>query len=293
MTNKAKIYAVIAIVAVFVAGYGVHHLFGKKPQNKGNIDVASITTFEQCSKAGFPIIKHYPDQCQTPDGRIFANENPPSEDELAKAEQVIRTFMGDWDHPQFQGSENNHINLVYVTQKRHPSNFAIYKPASQPPADYDFAEEYDRPVYIFQQKEFANDRCQVYEYQVAIKTKQVVEVGLVFPEGLEAGAAISGKCSKYGSMDTPSKNKDEIEQIAFTYMSRDPEHTKFLIRSDIQPEYFSSKSPTQHGWQWEDKSYKLPEGLVSDPFPYPMLKIIMSGNGKLVYYLNTTDLFPN
>lgn len=282
MTIKAKIYAVIAVVAVFGAGYGVYYLLNQKPQGESNVDIASITTFEQCSEAGFPIIRHYPDQCQTPDGRVFIDKRKPSEKELAKAEQAIRTFMG-----------NPNLELEYITQNRHPSNFAVYKPASNPPADYDFAEEYDRPVYIFQQKEFANDRCEVYQYQVTIKTNQVVEIGLVYPEGLPAGASISGQCSKYGSLETPVKTKDEIEQTIFAYLGRDPEHTKFTLRSDIQPEFSMSKNPVQYEWKWEDKSYKMPAGLIADPFPYPMAKIIMSAGGKLIYYLNTTDLFPN
>lgn len=294
MTNKAKISAVIAIVAVFGASYGVYHLIIKAPQNKGNVDVTSIKTFEQCSEASFPIIRHYPDQCQTPDGRIFINENPPSEAELAKAEQAIKTFMGD-----------PNLELEYITQNRHPANFGIYKPADpndpsntdkQTAIRYDFTEEWDRPVYIFQQTEYINNRCEVYQYQVTIKTNQVVEIGMVYPEGLQAEASISGECGN-GSLEWPLKTKEEIEQAAFAYLGRDSEHTGFLARSDIQLEYISSKpgaeNPSHNEWRWEDKSYKLPKGLIADPFPYPTMRIIMSSGRKLVYYLNTTDLFNN
>lgn len=293
MTNKAKIYAVIAIVAVFGAGYGVYYLLSQKPQSESNADIASITTFEQCAKAGFPIIRHYPDQCQTPDGRVFIDKSKPSEDELANAEKAIRIFMGD-----------SNLELEYITQNRHPANFGIYKPAdSNDPSNtdeqkairYDFIDEYDRPVYIFQQKEFINDRCEVYQYQVTIKTNQVVEIGLVYPQ--ERSAVMPGKCSDYESLEWPLKSRDEIEQAAFAYLGRDSEHTGFLARSDIQLKYIPSKSgvenPSHNEWRWEDKSYKLPEGLVADPFPYPTMRIIMSSGGKLVYYLNTTDLFPN
>ena len=90
-------------------------------------------------------------------------------------------------------------------------------------------------------------------------------------------------------------SKDQIEQAAFAYLGRDPEHTKFMMRSDIQPQYLPSKpgaeNPAANEWRWEDTSYKLPEGLVGDPWPYPTMRIIMSVGGKLVYYPNTTELF--
>ena len=293
MTIKAKIYAVIAIVAVFGAGYGVYHLLNKAPQNKGNVDVASITTFEACNKAGFPTIKHYPDQCQTSDGRIFVNENPPSEAELAKAELAIRTFMGD-----------PNLELVYMTQKRHPANFSVLSNVKQNDGGFtaDNPEEWYRPVYIFQQKNYIDDRCEVYQYQVLIKTSQVVEIGIVYPEEVTTMTA-SGKnktCTDYGSLEIPLKTKNEIEQIAFAYFGRDPEHTKFMLRSDIGPEYIPSAqaysgvaNPAANEWRWEDKNVSLPDGLTGDPWQHPIARIIISSGGKLVYYLNTTDLFKN
>lgn len=286
MKNKAKIYAVIAIVAVFGAGYGVYHILSKIPQNRGNVDVTSIKTFEQCNKAGFPTIKHYPDQCQTPDGRIFVNKNPPSESELAKAESAIRTFMGE-----------PNLELVYLTQKRHPANFSVLSNVKQNDGGFtaDTPEEWYRPVYIFQQKNYINDRCEVYQYQVTIKTNQVVEIGLVYPEKLSEEG--TGKCVNYGSLETPLKTKAEIEQIAFAYFGRDPEHTKFMLRSDIQPQYIPSKpgaaNPAQNEWRWEDKSVSLPDGLTGDPWQHPIARIIISSGGKMIYYLNTTDLFKN
>lgn len=286
MTNKAKLTTVIALVAVFGAGFGVYYLLGKVPQNKGNVDVASITTFEQCNKAGFPTIKHYPDQCQTPDGRIFVNENPPSESELAKAKSAIRTFIGE-----------PNLELVFMTQKRHPANFSVLSNVKQNDGGFtaDTPEEWYRPVYIFQQTNYIDDRCEVYQYQVTIKTNQVVEIGLVYPEKLSEEG--TGKCVNYGSLETPLKTKAEIEQIAFAYFGRDPEHTRFMLRSDIQPQYFPSKpgaaNPAQNEWRWEDKNISLPDGLTGDPWQHPIARIIISSGGKLIYYLNTTDLFKN
>lgn len=287
MTNKAKIYAVIALVAVLGAGYGVYQLLGNKaPRGGANTDVASVTTFEQCSDAGYPIVKHFPDQCQTPDGRIFADQSLPAESELAKAEQAIRAFMGE-----------PNLELQYTGQNNHPSNFAVLSNVKQNDGGFtaDNPEEWDRPVYIFQQTAYINDRCEVYQYQVTQKTNQVVEIGIVYP--IERNAMTPGNCPGNGSLETPLKTKTEIEQIAFAYFGRDPEHTKFMLRSDIQLQYISSKpgavNPAANEWQWEDKNVSLPDGLTGDPWQHPIARIIISSGGKLIYYLNTTDLFQN
>lgn len=287
MTKNAKIYAVIAVVAVLGAGYGVYHLLGNKaPRGAETTDLASITNFDQCVEAGFAIIKHYPDQCKTPDNRIFANQNPPAESELNKAEEAIRTFM-----------REPNLELQYTDQNNHPSNFAVLSNVKQNDGGFtaDNPEEWDRPIYIFQQKDFINDRCEIYEYEVSAKTYQVIQVGIKYLQ--ERSAVMPGNCPGNGSLDWPLMSKSEIEQAAFAYLGRDPEHTKFMLRSDIQPQYIPSKpgteNPAANEWRWEDKSYKLPDGLMGDPWPYPTMRIIMSAGGKLVYYLNTTELFQN
>lgn len=287
MTNKAKITTVIALVAVFGAGFGVYHLLGNKaPREAVKADLATIKTFEQCSDAGYPIVKHYPDQCKTPDGRIFADQNPPVKSELDKAKQSIRTFMGE-----------PNLELEYTGQNNHPSNFAVLSNVKQNDGGFtaNNPDEWDRPVYIFQQTSYINDRCEVYQYQVTQKTNQVVEIGIVYP--IERNAATPGNCPGNGSLDWPLMSKDAIEQTAFAYLGRDPEHTKFMLRSDIQLQYIPSKpgteNPAANEWRWEDKNYKLPDGLMGDPWPYPTMRIIMSAGGKPVYYLNTTELFQN
>lgn len=293
MTRNQKILAgvgAIAVIAVVAGGIWIASA-NKAPKEMANADVASIKTFEACISAGFPVIKHYPDQCQTPDGRIFVNENPPSEAELAKAESAIRTFMGE-----------PNLELEYMSQNRHPTNFSVLSNVKQNDGGLtaDTPEEWYRPVYIFQQKNFINDRCEVYQYQVTIKTSQVVEIGIVYPEEFQQGNPTEQQerkkqCSNYGSLEIPLKTKVEIEQVAFAYLGRDPEHTKFTLRSDIQPEYIPSKpgavNPAMNEWKWEDKGVSLPDGLTGDPWRYPVARIIMSSGGKLVYYLNTTDLF--
>ena len=289
--NKKIIGLMLAIALILIGGFYVWANQMKKNEKK--IDVASITTFEQCNDENFPIIRHYPDQCQTPDGRIFVNENLPSESELTQSELAIKTFMGD-----------QNLELQYIGQSRHPANFAVLSNVKTNEGGFtaDNPEEWDRPIYIFQQKNYINDRCEVYQYQVLIKTKQVVEIGIVYPEEFQQGNPTEMQekriqCSSYGSLETPLKTKDQIEQAAFAYFGRDPEHTKFMLRSDIQPEYIPSKpgakNPAANEWKWEDKSVSLPNGLVGDPWSHPIARIIMSSGGKLIYYLSTTELFSN
>lgn len=52
---------IIALVVIIIAGYFV---LQKPPTSE-------ITNFEQCTKAGYPVLETYPRQCKTPDGRKF------------------------------------------------------------------------------------------------------------------------------------------------------------------------------------------------------------------------------
>ncbi len=60
------------------------------------------------------------------------------------------------------------------------------------------------------------------------------------------------------------------------------------MRSDIQQKFQELKY--SYSWIWEDESVSLPEGLTGDPFQHPVIRVIMTKDGRLDYYLNTTDL---
>lgn len=292
--NKKIVAAVGAIAVIVIVAGGIWIVSANKTPNKiKNVDVASIKTFEQCTGAGFPVIKHYPDQCQTSDGRILLNQKPPAESVIAKAEQAIRTFMGE-----------PNLEIVYKGQNKHPDNFSVLsnvKEAGNGGYVADNPEEWDRPVYIFEQTNYINNLCEVYRYQVTQKTNQVVEIGIVYPEEIQQGnpteqQKIKEQCSNYGSLETPlKKTEDHFFTEVIALLSRDPEHTKFTLRSDIQPQYIPSKTgavnPAANEWRWEDKGVLLPDGLTGDPWSHPIARIIISSGGKLIYYLNTTDLF--
>lgn len=41
------------------------------------VQSAVINSFEECAKAGYPVMESYPRQCRTPDGRLFVEPVPP------------------------------------------------------------------------------------------------------------------------------------------------------------------------------------------------------------------------
>ncbi len=46
------------------------------PSDSGGSGATSINSFEECARAGYPIAESYPEQCRTPDGRLFVREVP-------------------------------------------------------------------------------------------------------------------------------------------------------------------------------------------------------------------------
>lgn len=210
-----------------------------------------------------------------------------SESEREKAMESIRTFMGNPD-----------LQLVYM-KTRYPSNFNVGKITNQNEGGFTMegVPGWERKVEIYQQTEFINDLCEVYEYEVNPRNNQIIEIHVRYPEGIPTSPDDrTARCAKFGSFYYPLKTKDQIEQMAFEYLGRAPESTgSMLASSSIQPQYIPSMkgavNPAQNEWRWEDKNYKLPDGLYSDAFAYPVLRIVMSSGGKLIYYFNSTGLF--
>jgi len=56
----------ILIVLVLIAGL-LLALSRSSTENK----VLSVNSFEDCVAAGYPVAESYPEQCRTPDGRVF------------------------------------------------------------------------------------------------------------------------------------------------------------------------------------------------------------------------------
>jgi len=65
--KKLNILVIIILVAVIV-WLGL----SKKEQKS----VPQVMSFEDCAKAGYPVMESYPRQCKTPDGRTYTEELP-------------------------------------------------------------------------------------------------------------------------------------------------------------------------------------------------------------------------
>ncbi|HEY4487163.1 MAG TPA: hypothetical protein VI483_00160 [Candidatus Paceibacterota bacterium] len=63
--------AIVSII-VLVVGAGVLLVLSEDTTAP---NVASISNFDECKKAGYPIMEKYPEECATPDGRTFMNES--------------------------------------------------------------------------------------------------------------------------------------------------------------------------------------------------------------------------
>jgi|GEM_PF-714304 len=61
--NTKAFYAVLAVVLI---GLGAWAVFGMSAK-----DYSTITSYDECAAAGYPIIESFPEQCRTPDGRSF------------------------------------------------------------------------------------------------------------------------------------------------------------------------------------------------------------------------------
>jgi hypothetical protein len=56
----------IIYIILLIAAFGVVWKLSKK-----DLPQPVITNFEECAQAGYPILEIYPEQCRTPDGRLF------------------------------------------------------------------------------------------------------------------------------------------------------------------------------------------------------------------------------
>src|SRR3989344_3635208 len=70
MTNLSTT-TLIGIVVVLTIIAGLLLAFS---QNREQQYLFSISNFDECATAGFPIMESYPERCATPDGRTFVNE---------------------------------------------------------------------------------------------------------------------------------------------------------------------------------------------------------------------------
>lgn len=210
----------------------------------------------------------------------------------SQAQENIMAFMDNLD-----------LTIQHVTNRKNPSNFNV---GYVTPIDRDLPgitsawrtdvpPEWERPVYIFQQTNYIDELCEVYEYEIDARNGQLVEVHVKYPEIIQRLSLDQRKqqCSSLGSLYGPIKTEAQIKAIAMAYLSREIPNFE-----EIEPQFIykpSTENPVNiaaaHEWIWQDTNYQLPEGLTGDVYNYPTIRIIISSGGKLIYYFNSVGLF--
>jgi hypothetical protein len=67
--NKKLIYILIVIILIGIVFWLAFF------RNQSTL-VVNVASFEECVKAGYPVMESHPRQCRTPDGRTYAEELP-------------------------------------------------------------------------------------------------------------------------------------------------------------------------------------------------------------------------
>src|SRR5688572_13584427 len=76
MKSPKSIFIVISVLIVLAVGALVIYVLRAYPP--GSFPTPSRpTSFEECAKAGHPIMESYPRQCRTPDGQLFVEKTTP------------------------------------------------------------------------------------------------------------------------------------------------------------------------------------------------------------------------
>lgn len=147
-----------------------------------------------------------------------------------------------------------------------------------------------RQVNIYVQKEIVNGGCYVYEYHTDVRKHILTAVVLrgLKPNEIDALKNQGINCvSNPGNMSKITKK--EAETIAMDYLRRAMPN---LDQIWGQFTHSLQSNGESHQWLWEDKGYKLPEGLEGRPWSYPTIRISVNGDHTVSYW-NTESLFQN
>ncbi len=93
--------------------------------------------------------------------------------------------------------------------------------------------------------------------------------------------------SNSGNM--PKMTKSEAETVAMAYLKRAVPN---LDKIKDQFVYSQQQNGESHEWLWENKGYKLPDGLSGKPYSYPTIRITVNGDRSISYW-NIVSLFEN
>ncbi len=206
---------------------------------------------------------------------------PQEVDNTAQDKATIRSFMAEPD-----------LELSFVkTDVPFPVYFRVGKVTQMERGDnMEAVEGWTRQINIYHQKELLNGLCSVYEYHVDPRNHSLVAVVIagLKPSEVEEYKNKGVTCSKTSSKMSEI-TKSEAETTAMGYLARGVKNFDQIKDKFIYSDKYNGEL---HQWFWEDRSYKLPEGLEGQPYSYPTIRITVDGN-KQIQYWNTVPLFEN
>ncbi len=147
-----------------------------------------------------------------------------------------------------------------------------------------------RQVNVYNQKELLNGTCSIYEYHTDVRNHTLTAVTIrdLRPNEVYSFKKDGATCSSdYGIM--AKITRAEAETIAMDYLKRAVSN---IDQIKDQFTYSLQSNGEAHEWLWEDKNFKLPEGLESRPYYNPIIRITVNGD-KTISYWNTVPLFQN
>ncbi|MFA6518628.1 MAG: hypothetical protein WCV93_03170 [Candidatus Shapirobacteria bacterium] len=154
----------------------------------------------------------------------------------------------------------------------------------------DAVDTWTRNINVYDQKELINKECSVYEFNTDARNHNLTAVII---RGLRQNEIEnlknSGKTCDFNSKNVQKLTKTQAETIAMGYLKRALPNFDQIKDQFV---YSSQNNGESHEWLWQDKNYKLPEGLSSRPYPGPIIRISFYGDNQIQYW-NTTSLFAN
>ncbi len=199
-----------------------------------------------------------------------------SSDEQAETENSdlasIRSFMGD-----------PNLELSFVNTDLPTPYFRVGKVTKVDGGEnMEAVDGWIRKVNVYNQKELINGKCSVYEYHTDERNHNLTAVLIKGLKPNEIDALKEGGIICTPDTNTMSKvSKAEAETIAMEYLTRAlPNYDQ--IKDDFV--YSQQLNGESHEWLWEDKNYKLPEGLSARPYSNPIIRISVYGDNSIQYW---------
>ncbi|MCK4428917.1 MAG: hypothetical protein KAU95_00970 [Candidatus Aenigmarchaeota archaeon] len=111
MIKNKKLFYIILTATLLVIG-----IAGIVSLTKPDLTIINpeIDSFEECVKAGYPILESYPRQCQMPNGKTFTEETATEQPCAKEGEKVNRNpLMGSTDKQCCSGLIENRVSKSY------------------------------------------------------------------------------------------------------------------------------------------------------------------------------------